>query len=59
MTQDFHHPFRDRPMSELSLDAQEPGTPAIPAVTPRKPFVPPSVEALGGLNHLTLLGGSI
>lgn len=46
-------------MSEQSLDAQEPGTPAIPTVTPRKPFVPPAVDNLGGLNHLTLLGGSI
>lgn len=46
-------------MSEQSLNAQEPGTPAIRTVTPRKPFVPPSVEDLGGLNHLTLLGGSI
>ncbi len=45
-------------MPEQSLDPQEPGTQAAEPETSRKPFVPPSVEDLGGLNRLTQLGGS-
>lgn len=46
-------------MPEQSLDAQEPGTQAAEPETARQPFVPPSVENLGGLNRLTQLGGSL
>jgi hypothetical protein len=47
------------PMFEQSLEPPEPDTRGAHAETAREPFVPPSVEDLGGLNRLTQLGGSL
>jgi hypothetical protein len=49
-------------MSETRFDIQVPRAGGGPAETPvhgRQPFVTPTVEDLGGLAKLTLLGGSL